>query len=624
MRWLLALVVSVSCAWAQGEARGPLIISPEEVAAAFGYEGKLVAEDFASRGLTPPPEVLQAINFTAGDFSFLPTHIEVSAAGRVMTPEVRAEWEKAPAGPQVDGTPFRKMTLADGTKVLLFAMSGKGGTCYTAWLTSKDGRFDLAVNVSIPAGDVRDREPAASGTYEAIFEEPKTALEGLGVAVARIYPIVAANYEKVAKSVTERAKEPGPPSSVPAASPGAAKGAQWKEEMAEKEAQLEEIEQLIRVLEAALAGFKKSAAQGPREQVATTNSFVKCPGLEFSEEETTKQLGALKKRREELREEIKKLEAKPPVTDLNVGKPLGAMVEASFSYESFEEARALMEERAGMKVVVDAGVAEYLNKLWLKRGEGDPRTETKVTAGKFLDAICGSLVLQWRLDAEKRVVVLDVGWRREDVRPAKELLQVVTSGSESPSVMPRYSAEKSAEQQRDAAHGTFRERILHDEEWQEAFDALLSKPDNFAKAWKVRQQSAAESVFVSPEAVKPVLAQGMVATTGKEYVLVLTYQPIPMYPGNGTFAYYWFAKDGRIAGAGLVTSGHRCDLVETKVEAGASAGKASTLKVDLMMNENYPLTARFQLGETGLERVSVTDRIGAGNSFDVGKSVLKE
>lgn len=314
----------------------------------------------------------------------------------------------------------------------------------------------------------------------------------------------------------------------------------------------------------------------------------------------------------------------PPDVGLGAGNPLGAMVEGSFKYESFEEARRLMEERTGAKVVVDAEVAEFMEKLWLKRGEGDPRTETKMTAGQFLDVMCKRLVLQWRFEPWKHVVLLDVGWRREDVRSAKELLQVVMSGSESPGVMPRYSAERYAERRRDAASGIYRERILHDEEWQDAFNALLSKRENFAKAWRVRQQSAAENVFFEPRAVLPVLAQGMVATTGKRYVMVLTYQPIPCYPGHGTFAYYWFEEDGKMVGAGLVTSGWRSDLVEAKVEDNAAAGEPSALRVDLMWNTREPLTARFQLGETGLVRVSLANRVGEEDSFDVGKPVLKE
>ncbi|CAN5771483.1 hypothetical protein BH09VER1_BH09VER1_46080 [soil metagenome] len=313
-----------------------------------------------------------------------------------------------------------------------------------------------------------------------------------------------------------------------------------------------------------------------------------------------------------------------PLRDQAAEDPLKVQVAASFKYESFDDARRLMEERTGLKVVVDAEVAGFMEKLWLKRGEGDSRTETKVTAGQFLDVMCKRLVLQWRLDAEGRVVVLDLGWRREDARTAGELLQVVMSGSQSPGVMPRFSAEQYAEKRRDASRGIYRERMLHDEEWQDAFNALLSKRENFAKAWRVRQQSAAENVVFEPRAVQPVLAQGMVGTTGKRYVLVLTYQPISMYPGHGTFAYYWFAEDGRMAGSGLVTSGWRCALVEAKIEDNAAAAEPSTLRVDLMWNTREPLTARFQLGETGLVRVSVANGVGAGDSFDVGKSVLKE
>ena len=77
-----------------------------------------------------------------------------------------------------------------------------------------------------------------------------------------------------------------------------------------------------------------------------------------------------------------------PQAPYGSGTALDAPVESSFKYESFADARRLMEERTGLKAEANPDIAAFLEKLWRKRGEGELRTGKKKPAQQFRDAIC--------------------------------------------------------------------------------------------------------------------------------------------------------------------------------------------------------------------------------------------
>ena len=171
------------------------IISTEQLAAAFGYSGELKIQDFASLGLTKP-NVLQELNFTSDDSTFLPTNVTVLSAGSDLNPQQRAAFQKtanlSPAPPN-----FKAVTLPDGTTAYLLSMGGPGGSGGEAHLTSKDGRFDLAISFTAIAEKTYERNASNQSYYEKMLGDKSDPLTGLAEALPQIYSAVASNYEKI-------------------------------------------------------------------------------------------------------------------------------------------------------------------------------------------------------------------------------------------------------------------------------------------------------------------------------------------------------------------------------------------------------------------------------------------
>ena len=235
--------------------------------------------------------------------------------------------------------------------------------------------------------------------------------------------------------------------------------------------------------------------------------------------------------------------------------PLDRMVGTRFQFRSFNEAVQVIEKKTGYKVRCPKEVADYMQSLFMGFGVGDPndpQPETQQTVRSFLDDMRRYLSMTWRLDPQSGTIELDHPWHASDERSAAELLEALSD---------------------------------HDrgKEWKAAFTALVSKPENVDRAWRVLQTAAMEQFSFVPRDFKPLLVKPVISTSLQKFTLVFIEQPIQRYPGHGSASYFCFTPDGRLALAGIMNTGHRCKLVDVTVdnEYGARSGAASELHLIL-------------------------------------------
>lgn len=98
------------------------------------------------------------------------------------------------------------------------------------------------------------------------------------------------------------------------------------------------------------------------------------------------------------------------------------------------------------------------------------------TNRQFLDRTCRLLGLRWRYDPARDVVATDFAWRREDPRSPVELLRTADF------TVPTGMFGDDPWNQREWGPLT----LTENDPALQAFDALLSKPQNFPAAWKLR------------------------------------------------------------------------------------------------------------------------------------------
>lgn len=280
--------------------------------------------------------------------------------------------------------------------------------------------------------------------------------------------------------------------------------------------------------------------------------------------------------------------------------PLERKVGTRFQFKSFNEAVQVIETKTGYKVHCPKEVADYMQSLFMGFGVGDPndpQPETQQTVRAFLDDMSRYLSMTWRFDPASGTIELDHPWHASDERSAAELLEALTD---------------------------------HDrgKAWKTAFTALVSKPENIDRAWKVLQTAAMEQFSFVPRDIKPVLVKPVISTSLQKFTLVLIEQPIMMYPGHGSASYFCFTPDGRLALAGIMNTGHRCKLIDATVdnEYGARSGAASELHLILKMNTRDFFIARLHLEDHGFKLFSLVDAYGEPRDVDglsVGASMLK-
>jgi hypothetical protein len=282
---------------------------------------------------------------------------------------------------------------------------------------------------------------------------------------------------------------------------------------------------------------------------------------------------------------------------------LSRQIPGGWTYNSFDEAVQQIEQKTGFKVFCPEDLRKFMKTVWIKGAVSEDELP-ELTVQRFLDWMGRKLALKWQLDQEANSVTLSLPWEVNDARSPSELLKAV----------------------RQSPSGNYE----HNSGWQTAFNALLSNKMNFDNAWKVRQKASLQRLlaFTANDPVKPILMKRVVDKEGAKYVLILICQEIEFYPGHGSVSYYWFKEDGTLVGAGLMNTGHRCDVVDATIdnEYGNRTDQTTELQMILKMNLRDFMTAMFVLGPDGLELTHLLDLHGAtvnNVGINVGQSLMR-
>jgi hypothetical protein len=163
------------------------------------------------------------------------------------------------------------------------------------------------------------------------------------------------------------------------------------------------------------------------------------------------------------------------------------------------------------------------------------------TVRDYLNQRLGILGLDWKYDAKQDAIIFDFAWHRPVSHSGQELVEQIGSLSPAPFESLRWDGHR---------------RKL--DPWRQALDELMSEPDNFPHAWKVRLQeccSFSGSMWDSTCFEDNIYSQLLKDTDGQEHLLVLNYRGPLTTKDRRIFAYYLFAADGKWEDGGSFEAG---------------------------------------------------------------------
>jgi hypothetical protein len=148
-----------------------------------------------------------------------------------------------------------------------------------------------------------------------------------------------------------------------------------------------------------------------------------------------------------------------------------------------------------------------------------------------------NLDLLWAFVPSRNAIVTQFKWVQDDPRTAAELVRILTTTPPPPDPI------------------TFERKK---NPWQVAFDALLSKPENFPHVWPLRYVADDRTFFHIPS-VTNLVARTITDAEGVGHILIVNDHPEFENPGPpGSMSYYLFNKDGHFESGGVWTVGYRC------------------------------------------------------------------
>jgi len=199
-------------------------------------------------------------------------------------------------------------------------------------------------------------------------------------------------------------------------------------------------------------------------------------------------------------------------------------------------------------IILPEGLADFLaqtdrERNWAK-GTGMFLSEgwsmsfpDKPTLRDYTKDTFAHLGLVWIYDPKQDAIVASFPWKIDDARSGVDLIKTICSTHPLPLGVTSMA-----------------------DPWQIAFNALLSKPENFARVWPLRFCADQREGFIFSIPSANGLVWGNIKDdAGVEHFLVVTDQAEMCNPGpEGTFAFYVFDLKGRFEFGGLNTIGYRC------------------------------------------------------------------
>ena len=203
--------------------------------------------------------------------------------------------------------------------------------------------------------------------------------------------------------------------------------------------------------------------------------------------------------------------------------------------------------RGGMSVPAGMPLMNPTETEVKRAGSGwrfDPTNGEKnpLTIRNFLNDATKYLELTWSYDATHDAVVLDFAWRVSDARTSAEIMETLLKTVPPEDEKRVYS--KTVDPKTDP--------------WRLAFNALLSKPENYSKAGQMRWKAdGAYCLFlVTPQLIN--LFTGKVLDeAGASHFLILNIQYGPITPSAPSISFYFFSGTGKFEHGGLFYSENR-------------------------------------------------------------------
>jgi len=240
-------------------------------------------------------------------------------------------------------------------------------------------------------------------------------------------------------------------------------------------------------------------------------------------------------------------------------------------FDSFLDRMANLQAVARRPILYPAGFVNFIQtkdhksdwdkgtEFFLSERNGSP---VGSTTRDDLTSSFRALDLTWKYDGLRDAIATDFCWRRDDSRSAAELTDVLLHTN--PNIpKPFYLRIIDYFMYLRGAHGESawidphwryyfnHHHLAPDDSWRIAFDALLSKPKNFPRAWTLRFAEDARINFTS-SFVENFLAKEMPDDKGRHHIVVLNAQYAMGNKSPGSFSYYVFDQDGGFEMGGIL------------------------------------------------------------------------
>lgn len=251
------------------------------------------------------------------------------------------------------------------------------------------------------------------------------------------------------------------------------------------------------------------------------------------------------------------------------GDPLFVM-SPMIKVPSFWQGVQVLGQLSGKKVLLPKGIGEWPEEKSERNWEGmalgfAPKASVRDT----FERLCMSLRMSWHFDVTDDAILLEPQWKRDDPRPAKDLMTELVAMRPVPWTQLPFSQTPN----RVGGHD------LELDSWRLAFDGLLSKPENFSSAGTLRVYHDTHGhTGLSNLPVINLLAAKMVDAGGVPEIVVLNSQERMTNKDNpGDLAYYIFDEGGRFLAGGVYAM---ADGREGEIE-GAKAESDHGITIDM-------------------------------------------
>ena len=298
----------------------------------------------------------------------------------------------------------------------------------------------------------------------------------------------------------------------------------------------------------------------------------------------------------------------PETADAVLDRPLsaytiGSMVGAQgLKVTSFQSAITALEKISGKKVILPAGISDWLKTHPNETGEIFGLTKG-MKARELFEMVCLSFGFVWHYDPPQDAIILNFAWERNDPRSSTELVDVVADQKP----LPWTTLEGDPKPNGVGGHD------LLPDNWRIAFDALLCKPENFPAAVTVRlfHDNYGRRLFTLP--IRPLFTGRMQDEEGRHLVLILiSPQPLTNKDAPGGVAYYLFNPAGKFIRGGCYSMGDRYQgcVVSAKADKPAQV----TIDVGWGSFAMNPTHVHFQLIDDDLVLSGSTSHDGKETS----------